>query len=111
MEIIAPGDAVGAGERGQWGDRGGGAGVEGREFAMDGAGDGPRDCNSGGATVVEETRGRRSRLIRVQHAPAPSFLNELVGQFSEAAHKSPHLWILVLRVGRRSAVDGAFVEG
>ena len=62
MGIIAPGDAVGSGER-AWGDRGGGAGVEWREVAMDGAGDGPRDCNSGGATVVEETRGRRSRLI------------------------------------------------
>ena len=62
MGVVAPGvDARGSGER--WGDRSGGAGVERGESAMEGAGDGPRDCNSGGATIAAGTGGRRSRLI------------------------------------------------
>ncbi len=49
--VAAGGDAGGSGEM-TWGDNSGGAGVERREFAMDGAGDGPRDSNGGEATTA-----------------------------------------------------------
>ncbi len=108
--VAAGGDAGGSGEM-TWGDNSGGAGVERREFAMDGAGDGPRDSNGGEATTAAGRGGRRSRLIP-RSTRLGSILFEWIGGpiFGGSSYVAK-LPGFVLRAERCTLVAGTFVAG